>query len=427
MNIQLLPDLIALVVLLVVLFFLRRRHPHERVELWLIGLLFIFIEGIAHAFYRPSGPTHIPSHIVALDAYLAAGVIFLWAAATSLYSRAYTLRYLLLNTPLFAALLTTYALDVRKPLPYQIISAAGLALGIASPFLITRTLGIGPGWWLLVPQAAIWIPAFVFAAHHQFRDSAYFPLFILYFTAGFIFQRSLPPRSLGKICIVAGLVIWSLVFLFHSWVTDHPQYIDLAAQVWNMQKFLVMIGMLLVILELRVSSSEWYALHDQLTGLPNRRYFEDRLPLALEHAERTGTRVALIMLDLNGFKGINDSLGHDTGDRLLQHIAYTLRQTVRKQDFLARLGGDEFILLTSDLSPTIPASNIAQVAHDRIAEALQKPFHTGAHHLNISGSIGVALYPDDATDEVLLRRLADQRMYAQKRQIPLHLEPQPLA
>ena len=125
------------------------------------------------------------------------------------------------------------------------------------------------------------------------------------------------------------------------------------------------------------------------------------------------------MLDLNGFKLINDSLGHDVGDELLQHISRNLRKAIRVPDILVRLGGDEFIINASDLPSDRPASAIAEHTIDRIAHAINKPVTISGHTITVNGSIGIAIYPDDATDEVLLRRLADQRMYEQKRQMAL--------
>lgn len=428
MNYQLLPDLAAMATLLTILYFLRRRHPQERVGLWLVGLLFIFLEAIAHAFYTPTGPRHIPSHIVALDAYLAAGIIFLWAAAQPLYPRTSTLRYLLINTLPLAAVLTAYGLDVRRPGIYLIFVACGLILGVISPFMLNRTWRLGKAWWLVLVQLAIWIPAWFFASNGQYRDAAYYPLFLLYLCIAVVFQLSLPRKSLGKVAIVAGFVVWSLVFLLHSWVSNHPQFTPVAAEIWDWQKFLVTIGMLLVMLEQQVASNEWYALHDQLTGLPNRRLFEDRLTAALFTAQRNRTRAAVLMIDLNGFKQINDSLGHEVGDKLLQHVARNLRHSIRMPDTLARLGGDEFIIIATDLPSDLPLSLIADRSLDRISHALRKPFAVAGNTLTITGSVGVAIYPDDTTDEILLRRLADERMYEQKRKI--HAEPsasEPLA
>ena len=422
MNIQLLPDLAAMATLLTSLCCLRRRHLQEGVGLWIVGLLFIYLEAIAHFLYRPSGPMHLPMHLLALNAYLAAGLVFVWAAAKGLFPRRETLVYLVVSAVPLAAIQTIYGLDIRDPRPYHFTAVCGLALGLVSPFFLMRTVRLGRTWWLVLAQIAIWVPVWWFASNQMFRDTAYFPLFVLYLSAAIVFWMSLPRKSLGRISIVLGFTIWSLVFLFHSWVSNRPQYVPLAAEVWDWQKFLVTIGMLLVMLERQVSCNEWHALHDQLTGLPNRRLFEDRLVQAIEHSRRNGTRTALIMIDLNGFKEINDRQGHDTGDRLLELISQNLRQSVRSPDTLARLGGDEFIIITSDLPADIPATQIVTSSTERVHEALKKPLMVSGKELAVSGSVGVAIFPDDTTDEVLLRRLADQRMYQHKRQIPLPLE-----
>jgi diguanylate cyclase (GGDEF)-like protein len=126
------------------------------------------------------------------------------------------------------------------------------------------------------------------------------------------------------------------------------------------------------------------------------------------------------MVDLDGFKLINDTHGHDVGDEVLRHIAHNLRGAIRGPDTLARLGGDEFVIIATDLPSDQAADLIARTSAARISHALCKAVSINGNALNVTGSIGVAVYPDDTTDGVLLRRLADQRMYEQKRQIPLN-------
>jgi diguanylate cyclase len=419
MNYRLTPDLAAMATLLTILYFLRKRHPQERVDLWISGLLFIFLEAIAHAFYSPKGPWHLTSHIVALDSYLVAGGIFLWAAAKPLFPHRPTLYYLLLNAPPLFAVLTTYGLDVRTPTPYHFSIVCGLLVGAVSPLLLARTWRLGRAWWIVAGQICVWGAAWFFASNGMYRDTAYIPLFAVYLATAIVFQLSLPSKSLGKVAVVLGFTLWALVFLLHSSVSNHPQYADIASQIWDMQKFLVTIGMLLVMLEHQVASNEWYAFHDHLTGLPNRRRFEDLLVNALRRSERNDTRTALLMLDLNGFKQINDSHGHDVGDELLRQIAHNLRAAIRTPDTLARLGGDEFIVIVTDLPVDEPVDHIMDNCVARLSGALRKPVQISGNALNVSGSIGIAVCPDDTTDEVLLRRLADQRMYQEKRQIPL--------
>jgi diguanylate cyclase (GGDEF)-like protein len=404
--------------LLSILYFLRRRHPREAVDLWLIGLVFIFFEAIVHAAYPPSGTWRIVAHVVALNFFFAAGAIFLWASGRDIFPRKATLAYLLLNSLPVVVLLTVYGLDIRDPRVYHAVAALGLVLGIVSAFTIARTWRLGRGWWVLLVQLCTWIPIWLFASAGSFRDATYFVLFVLYFATAVVFQISLPRQSLGRVAIVTGFVIWSLVFLSHSWVTTRPGYDAIADEIWNLQKFLVTIGMLLVLLEQQVSTNEWYAFHDHLTGLPNQRLFEDRLSAAIQQSQINNTRTALLMVDLDGFKLINDTHGHHVGDELLRHIAHNLRGAIRVPDTLARLGGDEFMIIATDLPSDQPADHIARTSATRISHALRKVVNINGNALNVTGSIGVAVYPDDTTDEVLLRRLADQRMYEQKRQIP---------
>jgi diguanylate cyclase (GGDEF)-like protein len=419
MNYLLLPDLAAMGMLLGILYFLRRRHPGETVDLWLVALVFIFLEAIIHATYPRLGPWRLVAHIAALNFFYVAGIIFLWASGRDLFPRRSSLRYLLINSLPAVALLTVYGLAAHDAWVYEGISGAGLLVGVVSAFAIARRRKLGKGWWAIAVQGIMWLPVWYLASTGSFRAAAYFVLFVIYFATAVVFELALPRKSLGKVAIVAGFAIWSLVFLTHSWAASHQGYDVIADEIWNLQKFLVTIGMLLVLLEQQVAANEWYALHDHLTGLPNHRLFEKSLAAAVEKSRGGKSRIALLMVDLNGFKFINDTHGHHIGDELLRHLSQNLRGAVRTGDMLARLGGDEFMILAKDLPADQPGGAFAAASVDRISAALRKPVSINGRVFTVTGSIGVAICPDDATDEVQLRKLADQRMYEQKRQIPL--------
>jgi len=152
------------------------------------------------------------------------------------------------------------------------------------------------------------------------------------------------------------------------------------------------------------------AQHDHLTGLPNRALFSDRVHQTLAHARRYGSYVAMIFIDLDKFKPINDNYGHAIGDLLLQQVATRLRDVTRDSDTVGRIGGDEFVVLMGDL----PEIDIALKLAEKIRQLIAQPFMLKTHELTISCSIGVAFYPDDGTDEDSLIKSADDAMYRAK-------------
>ncbi len=151
---------------------------------------------------------------------------------------------------------------------------------------------------------------------------------------------------------------------------------------------------------------------DRLTGLPNRHLFQDRLEQAMAAAGRDGSSLALVFFDLDLFKEVNDTLGHEMGDVLLQEAARRLRVGVRQNDLVARLGGDEFTLILGGLAEIADVHHIVQNALHRLAE----PFHLAGQLVHISTSAGITFYPQDATAVETLLKNADQAMYAAKSQ-----------
>ncbi|MEI7843030.1 MAG: diguanylate cyclase [Gallionellaceae bacterium] len=152
------------------------------------------------------------------------------------------------------------------------------------------------------------------------------------------------------------------------------------------------------------------AQYDQLTDLPNRALLSDRLQQALSIAKRKQTRLALLFLDFDKFKPINDSLGHAVGDLLLKKAAVRMQHCMRESDTVARIGGDEFVVLI----PNVETEEDAQLVAEKIRLSLELPFEIEGHVLNISTSIGIAIYPEQGEDEIELSKNADLAMYFAK-------------
>lgn len=151
---------------------------------------------------------------------------------------------------------------------------------------------------------------------------------------------------------------------------------------------------------------------DSLTGLPNRRMFQDRLIQEIKKSNRVKLPLALLLIDLDEFKEVNDTLGHEHGDQLLRQAADRISQCVRESDTVARLGGDEFTVILSEQTDRTSAEDVAQ----KIILSMAEPFTLGMEVVYISASVGITLYPDDARDIEALMKNADQAMYAAKKQ-----------
>jgi len=155
---------------------------------------------------------------------------------------------------------------------------------------------------------------------------------------------------------------------------------------------------------------KYMAYHDALTGLPNRMLFNDRLAMAMANAQRNGKSIAVMMLDLDKFKQVNDVLGHKIGDLLLKAVAERLKKTLRKSDTVARMGGDEFMIILPEMVHEYDAGIVAE----KIIEVFQWPFRLDTKELSAKTSVGVATYPKDGQDTETIIKHADIAMYYSK-------------
>jgi diguanylate cyclase (GGDEF)-like protein len=185
---------------------------------------------------------------------------------------------------------------------------------------------------------------------------------------------------------------------------------------WSQQKVAVLVqttvrlrGKLVRLTKL-LEHARHEAYHDGLTGLPNRALLLDRLGQAMVLAMRDRKRVALLLIDLDGFKSVNDAFGHGTGDNLLQHVAWLLKTCIRGSDTACRYGGDEFMIMLPEIDDIASARAVVQKIHARLAAS----FFVEGGVIPVTASIGVALFPDDGTDCDALIKRADTLMYREK-------------
>jgi diguanylate cyclase (GGDEF)-like protein len=163
-------------------------------------------------------------------------------------------------------------------------------------------------------------------------------------------------------------------------------------------------------LEQDVAQMRHFAYHDELTGLPNRSLLLDRLNQAIAQRARQNRQAALLLLDLDGFKSVNDRFGHAVGDQLLQQVSERLLASTRNADTISRYGGDEFIVLLPDVEGRNGATEVAQKIHARLTE----PFAISGHSIAVTACIGIAVYPLDGTNPEELIERADVAMYRAK-------------
>jgi len=217
-------------------------------------------------------------------------------------------------------------------------------------------------------------------------------------------------RGGGFVVTAIGLLTWSLVFIVAELFEHQLPQVQIDMEVWNLPKFLVAAGMILLLLEDEVARNQHMAQHDSLTDLPNRRQFLDRLHVAIERTRRAGTRLALLSVDLDGFKQVNDRLGHHAGDAVLQRVATLFSTRVRRGDLLARVGGDEFFVVLEGN----PVRERAQQVAESLRQLLDEPLQLGANNVQLGASVGIAIYPEDAQALEALCVIADERMYVAK-------------
>jgi diguanylate cyclase (GGDEF)-like protein len=392
------------------------QRPSYSLGYWLTGWVLIVI----HAAIFMLMPAHPPYDLLGRGTLTLAGQAFILAAFYQ-SSRASRRRQILLPVTVSGSL--NVAFQVAATAAADHLSGPNaveelyllLALGAAATvWLISADGSTGPRPKTLsisLALVAYGVQAVLLTCDGPLMASQWLMCWT-YLTAAYLFLRQTSTRSIGVVFTALSFTLWGLVFPVYTLLAIHAPVVaaHIDAEIWNLPKFLAAASMILILLERRIASATHLADHDQLTALPNRRLYERRITEAITRAHRNDTGLAVVVIDLNGFKTVNDTLGHQAGDELLQTVAARLRHVVRHTDTLARTGGDEFTAILELIDDLTDVEHIPAA----ITHALLEPITLHGKPLLVTASVGVAAYPTDGTTPTDLTAVADQRMYHHK-------------
>src|SRR5271166_1171010 len=409
MNFNTLPSLVALAILVVVFRAILRQGASEPLHLWLTGWILALIHFVAQFVDVGHGLWGRVASAVSLDALELAGIAFLISVSPVATSR--RRQFLLAAVIGIPAVVYTNAViwDVTNHIFYYgvIALAFGAALLVVwnfyrkiTPFVMALSIGCLGLSCAMVAAVARGKPDLGIVCL----------LAALNFIVAVLFWRRFCRVTAGVRTTVLGFVAWGAVFPIGASLAIFAPSVHVESEVWNIPKYFVAVGMILILLEDQIQKSDYLAYHDELTGLPNRRLLEDRLEQALARANRKGNKVAVLLLDLDHFKQVNDTFGHRIGDLTLQQVVTRLASRMRASDTLARSGGDEFTVVSDVLD-----SDGAAILVSNLEMAFTVPFKLEGRLIHTGLSIGLALYPDDGTTPDQLYAAADQAMYVSKR------------
>jgi len=405
------PDVAAIALLTIAFASVSRRNPSQVSRLWLIAWSMIGLHFCASVFFPAPGIWGTIAQSVGMTALIWAGLLFMWAAVPDrleVHSRLLLATLLALNT-IYVTLLTigpsaSWALD---PVAAML---GGIPLTIAAVNWRKFKHPLRRG--MVAHYFALSIFLLLVQHHPGFGDflAENAILFTVYFGCCLHFWYMYKRATTGAFITIAGFLAWALVFVvspaFALWWPTVP----IESEVWNLPKYVVALGMILMVLEDQIEHNKYLALHDHLTDLPNRRLFQDRLAHSLDRAGRIRGHAALLVIDLDGFKDVNDLLGHHVGDLLLKRVANLCSSRIRRCDTVARTGGDEFCIILEQTSGRQEALEIGRT----LMHLISQPLELAGSTVSVGASIGIAVYPEDATDVKNLCIKADLRMYETK-------------
>jgi diguanylate cyclase (GGDEF)-like protein len=406
-----LPDLAAVALLAGAFVSVARRNHTEVSRVWLVGWIMIVIHFAASIFTTVPGIRGTIAESAALIALIWAGLLFMWASIPYRNERSSPWMGLGLaaTNALYVILLQfdsvpNWALSISAIL----IGAVPLILALSSVHRFNHPLR----WGIVTLYCILSFFALGLQAKPQYgRDLALNAvLFAVFFGCCFHFWFAYRRATAGAYITIAGFFAWASVFVIAPLMDIFRPDVHIEGEVWNLPKYVVAVGMILLLLEDQIEHNRHLALHDHLTGLPNRRLYQDRLANALERARRSETQAALLVVDLDRFKQVNDTLGHHVGDLVLQQVAEMFAARVRRSDTVARTGGDEFSVILEEPISRDEAEQVGQT----LIELLDQPLLLAGQKIRIGASVGIAVYPEDARQMESLCIAADLKMYESK-------------
>lgn len=406
-----LPDLAAIALLTCAFASVARRGQTPLSRLWLTGWVLIALHFAAFMFLDFPGIAGTIAADIGLAALVDAGVLFMYASVPyrDEFSSKLMLLSLLGTNTLYTCLVNASPSADWALTPVAVmIGVLPLGISLANLSIVKNRLR-----WVIVTLYSL-LAAFLVLVQHQSGNGLSLALngvlFTVYFGCCLHVWSSLRRATGGALITIAGFFAWAAVFLVGPLLDAFAPNARIDSEVWNLPKYVVAVGMILLLLEEQLEHNKYLALHDELTGLPNRRLFQDRLTVALERARRARSKVAVLVVDLDRFKQVNDTLGHHAGDQLLQLVSAIFVSRIRTSDTVARTGGDEFSVILEETADRSAATGVAQ----SLLRYLNSPLQVQNRTVWVGASIGVALFPDDADDMESLCIAADLRMYTEK-------------
>jgi diguanylate cyclase (GGDEF)-like protein len=389
------------------------RHTRTHVAgLWLTGWLMILVHSTAALFTRIPGIWGGLAFIVFSVSMVWAGLLFTYASIPyrdKSSSRWFLATLLATSIIYFTVLAASSSRHWALNLAALLLCLGPLAITLAS----LRTINDRRRWLIVSFCGALSTFLLIVQSLPQYGHTAAWNgvLFTVY--AGNCFFATLTYRraTAGAFVTIFGFSAWALVFVAEPVLAAVRPQVFIESEVWHLPAYVVAIGMMLLLLEDQIEHNKHLALHDALTGLPNRRLFEDRMASALERSRRTGTEMALLVIDLNDFKQINDTMGHHIGDVVLQRVASAFAERVRRSDTVSRTGGDEFSVILEEPTNREEAVYVGR----SLQQLLNDPLEIEDRKVKLGISVGIAIFPEDGSDAQALCVAADLQMYGAKR------------